>query len=281
MKKKYIAYLFAILFLTLLSGIQLRWVYGSAYANPITSPVTLPITSPVVTVSPTPTLTQAPTTSPVISPIPTQTPTPTPTEVPTPTETPIPTQNPTPTPTAQNSSNSSSNSDSNSNNNPTPFVCNDSKPKTAPRLISAQITGRSNAFLTWTKAEDPVTSYLIAFGRKKGVMEYGVPNAGGHETTNYTINGLDPLTTYYFKVRAGNNCMPGDFSNELAIQVRGGNQSILSSRTTSLTKQSNIPYPVKKIIKENKTNAPLKQKSLPTQNVFSKITIFFFSLFNR
>lgn len=400
MKKRYVFYSFAILSLIVLFGIQLKWVSGSVFANPITSPISVPITSPVV--SPTPTPTQPPITSPVISPTPTPeftvmfdgkhvdgngnsmaaldpngfvalrntiegytinilshggpwnvanllpgayeftasnlpgyniehlvcfgcttnpfekyhagnkftvntgqntligitfryipipSPTPTPTEAPTPTVIPIPTEiptpTPTPTPTAQNSSNSSSsNSNSNSNNNNSnnnsnPFVCNDSKPKSAPRLISAQIIGRNNALLTWTKAENPVTYYLIAFGRKSGVMEYGVPNAGGQETTNYTINGLSTGAIYYFKVRAGNNCMPGDFSNELGIQVRGGNQSILSSKTTSLTKQSNIPTVVKKFIKVNKINTPLKEKNVPSQNVFSKITNFFSSLFNR
>lgn len=271
MKLRYIFYSFAIVSLIVPFGMQLKWISGNVFANPITSPVIPPITSPVVTGSPTPTPTQAPITSPVISPIPTNSPTPTPTSA----------------PTAQNSSNNSSSSNSNSNNNnnsnnnSNPFTCNDTKPKTAPRLISAQITGRNNAFLTWTKAEDPVTYYLIAFGRKNGVMEYGVPYAGGQDTTNYAINGLASGETYYFKVRAGNNCMPGEFSNELAIQVRGGSQSILSSKTTAITKQNNIPAPFKKIIKENKTNAPITQKSVSAQNVFSKIANFFFSLFNR
>jgi len=115
-------------------------------------------------------------------------------------------------------------------------------------------------------------------------MEYGVPNAGGHETTNYTINGLAAFTTYYFKVRAGNNCMPGEFSNEIGIQVRGGNQSILSSRTTSITKQSNIAVPgikALKTIKKIEQTEPVKQKSIASQNVFSKIINFFTSLFNR
>jgi hypothetical protein len=115
-------------------------------------------------------------------------------------------------------------------------------------------------------------------------MEYGVPNAGGRETTNYTINGLSAFTTYYFMVRAGNNCMPGDFSNELGIQVRGGNQSILSSRTTAITKQSNIAAPgikALKTIKKIEQTEPVKQKSIASQNVLSKITNFFTSLFNR
>lgn len=273
MKKRYISYSLAILSFAFLSVMQLQWISGSVFASPITTPVIIPITSPVVTETPTPTPTQPPITSPVVLPIPTETPT------------------PTPAPTTQNSSNNSnSNSDSNSNNNnnsnsnSNPYVCTDSKPKSAPRLISARVIGQNNVALTWTKAVDPVTSYLIAFGRKKGVMEYGVPNAGGHETTSYTINGLAAFTTYYFMVRATNNCMPGDFSNVLGIQVRGGNQSILSSRTTTITKQSNIAAPgikALKTIKKIEQTEPVKQKTVPPQNAFSKISNFFTSFFNR
>jgi hypothetical protein len=36
------------------------------------------------------------------------------------------------------------------------------------------------------------------------------------------VRGLSGGITYYFKIRAGNGCMPGDFSNELSATTRGG-----------------------------------------------------------
>ena len=100
-------------------------------------------------------------------------------------------------------------------------VCNDSKPGSAPILVSAVSYGPNEVTLTWSKARDPVTYYLVAFGNKSGEMLYGNPSVGGRDTTSYTVRGLSAGSRYYFKVRAGNNCMPGDFSNELSATVYG------------------------------------------------------------
>ena len=99
-------------------------------------------------------------------------------------------------------------------------VCMDSKPQSSPKIISVKATGKNELTLTWTKAKDPVTYYLIAYGLEKGKMIYGNPNVGN--TTSYTIKGLSGNTTYYFKVRAGNNCMSGDFSEEVSAKTTGG-----------------------------------------------------------
>ena len=100
-------------------------------------------------------------------------------------------------------------------------VCNDTKPGSAPSLLSA-IAGTNSVTLTWSEAKDPVTYYLVAYGTSSGVVQYGNPNIGGKGTTSYTVQGLSGGKTYYFKVRAGNGCMPGDYSNELSAIPGGG-----------------------------------------------------------
>lgn len=120
-----------------------------------------------------------------------------------------------------NSSGSSSNA-SNPSSPSNPPVCTDVKPASAPKLISAKATGRNEVTLSWTKAADPVTYYLVAYGTKSGQLEYGNPNIGGKDTSSYVVKRLNNNQTYYFKVRAGNNCMPGEFSNELAVKASGG-----------------------------------------------------------
>lgn len=86
-------------------------------------------------------------------------------------------------------------------------VCDSAKPGT-PVLLSVTRTG-STALLVWTAASQ-ATHYTIAYGTTPGNYPYGVPNTGN--VTSFTVDALDPDTTYYFAVRAVNNCMPGDFA---------------------------------------------------------------------
>lgn len=123
---------------------------------------------------------------------------------------------------ATHTSTSSTSSDSSSSlSAASASSCDDVRPGSAPTLISA-LGGVNSVTLTWNKALDPVTYYLVTYGLSAGSQQYGNPNVGGPDTTAYTIQGLSGGTIYYFKVRAGNGCAPGDFSNELAATPTGG-----------------------------------------------------------
>ena len=98
-------------------------------------------------------------------------------------------------------------------------ICGDPKPGSAPALLSAKITGRNQVTLIWSKAKDPVTYYLIEYGTGHDKYQFGVPNVGN--VTSFVIDNLTPGVTYYFRVRAGNSCMPGEFSNELVTKNDG------------------------------------------------------------
>lgn len=127
---------------------------------------------------------------------------------------------PTPTPTPKSSSSSSGSGGGGSGGSASPPVCNDTKPGSAPVLTGATAATNS-VILNWTEAKDPLTYYLITYGLSSGNPQYGNPNVGGKGTANYTVQNLSGGQTYYFKVRAGNGCMPGDFSNELAATSAG------------------------------------------------------------
>lgn len=166
------------------------------------------------TVTPTPTNTPTPS--------PTNTPTPTSTLTPTPTSTPVPTSTPTLIPTATSTPEPTSTQTVTTSTGASTSVCNDVKPGSAPVLNVATSSGPNSITLNWDKAEDPVTYYLITYGTKSGEQLYGNPNVGDSNTTSYTINNLSGGLNYYFKVRAGNGCMPGGFSNEVIGRLTGG-----------------------------------------------------------
>lgn len=207
------------------------------------------------TVTPTPTNT--PTPSPTSTPTPTSTLTPTPTPTPSPTNFPTLIPNATDTPTAESSSTSET---TNIISSP---VCIDQKSGSAPELLLATSSGPNSITLNWIKAKDPVSYYLVTFGTKPGEQLYGNPNVGGPDTTSYTINNLSSGKNYYFKVRAGNGCMPGDFSNEVIGRVTGGIiTEIPENFVPNVLGVTVEPSPKMDIVKSTNNLAKIKKTSL-------------------
>ncbi|MDO8611030.1 MAG: ice-binding family protein [bacterium] len=123
-----------------------------------------------------------------------------------------PTSTPTPTPTATSSSTSNSNSTSNTSTSTN--ICIDIAPTNSPNLFQIDRTG-SKATLYFTPVNDHLSYYYIAYGLSPGDDRYGVTFTAGLSkgVVSYTINDLNPNLTYYFKVRGGNGCTPGGWSN--------------------------------------------------------------------
>lgn len=126
-------------------------------------------------------------------------------------------------PTPSTSSNSSNNNGGNGNSSNSGGSvgapsCNTQAPGSAPKIISAVTTGKNEITLSWTKAADPVNNYVIAYGVQKGKPLYG---ASIGNVTTFSVKGLSGGFTYFFKVRGGNDCQPGAYSEEIAVKVGG------------------------------------------------------------
>lgn len=131
-------------------------------------------------------------------------------------------------------------------------ICGDSKPTSAPRIISAESAEPNSAVIVWSGANDPVSYYLIAYGTKSDKMEYGNPNVGDKNTRSYKVKGLSGGQTYFFKVRSGNGCMPGEFSNEVKVLVSGSKLNtkqadgfkagVLSTKISTSSSEVNLPF---------------------------------------
>jgi hypothetical protein len=100
--------------------------------------------------------------------------------------------------------------------------CEMSAPSGNPVIFRINREG-PNAILNITPAGMPYNEYVVAYGLKEGDEQYGATFKQDYSSgaLRYVINNLDPNTTYYFKVRAGNNCQPGNWSKWLASKPQG------------------------------------------------------------
>jgi len=99
-------------------------------------------------------------------------------------------------------------------------LCHDVAPTQSPQNLKA-IAGQNAITLTWNESSDKFTYYLIAYSTDKNAATFGNPNIGSTGTTSYTISHLSAGTKYYFKIRTGNGCAPGPFSNIVSATPKG------------------------------------------------------------
>jgi hypothetical protein len=137
----------------------------------------------------------------------------------------------TPTPAPSNNSNNSSASV------PGPVTCTNPVPS-APRIFQIAAT-REKSTLHFVPSADPQNSYTINYGLYSDAEMYNVTFSYSDKSGSipYTINALAANTTYYYKVRANNGCMPGVWSNTLGLKTAsataGGNIVFAPSNTTT------------------------------------------------
>ncbi|MDO8609234.1 MAG: hypothetical protein Q7R95_01680 [bacterium] len=115
--------------------------------------------------------------------------------------------------TASEKSTSSSES---SGGSTTPKTCSDVAPSNSPVLFQIDTLGK-DATLFFTPANDHVSYYRIAYGYTIGDDRFGIAfNHGLYSgVINYTVGELALGSTYYFRVRGGNGCSTGNWSNWL------------------------------------------------------------------
>lgn len=99
--------------------------------------------------------------------------------------------------------------------------CTDAKPSDTPRIRKIEAFPNRIKIST-TSVEYNNSYYFIAFGFENGDERFGVQFPYGvtpHHWVNYFVNELAPSTTYYFKVRGGNGCKPGNWSTSVKAKT--------------------------------------------------------------
>lgn len=134
-----------------------------------------------------------------------------------------------PSPTAAPSSSSSSSSSSNNApgpSTPLPPSCDALKPQT-PRLYAALPYSRTSVILYFTDPGGSYSDLVLEFGPKgKGYIWSGLGIAHKGART-YIVRNL-PGEQFDFRIRRGNGCMPGDWSNAITGKTSTRNYSYLS-----------------------------------------------------
>jgi hypothetical protein len=102
-----------------------------------------------------------------------------------------------------------------------PTTCNDPVPGTTPVwLYLAVPKSQTSIEISFTEGQEPYDKYVLEYGTSSGKYQYAEVNIGGKETKKYLIKGLSSNKTYYFRVRTGNGCSTGPWSNEISAKTK-------------------------------------------------------------
>jgi hypothetical protein len=116
---------------------------------------------------------------------------------------------------------SDSGSSGDGSSTPSAPSCTALAPSSAPWLYGAIAQDGNSILLYFTDASDPVDSYALEFGTESGNYQWGATNIGGKGLRTYLVQSLLPNKTYYFRVRGGNGCATGAWSNEISAKTKG------------------------------------------------------------
>ncbi|OGG01418.1 hypothetical protein A2Z33_02675 [Candidatus Gottesmanbacteria bacterium RBG_16_52_11] len=119
--------------------------------------------------------------------------------------------------TASGSDSNQNSSPGSSSGSPVPS-CGDQAPQSVPNLFQID-AGSTQATLYFAPVSGSADKYFIAYGYTTGDSRFGaeINQSVSTGVISYTVDHLNPNTGYYFKVRAGNGCMPGNWGNEMKI----------------------------------------------------------------
>jgi hypothetical protein len=98
-------------------------------------------------------------------------------------------------------------------------VCTDTKPGTPTNFTAVAGPNAGQVTLSWAPPSPPYTYFLIAYSDSSSwPPKWGNPNVGN--VTSFVVSGLGS-GPYWFWLRAGNGCMPGDFVGPVSVSISG------------------------------------------------------------
>ncbi len=106
-----------------------------------------------------------------------------------------------------------------------------------PWLYEASANNGTSITLRFTNWQTPIDHFALEYGTSPDDYQYAADNVGGQNTTSYTVNFLNPNTTYYFRVRTGNGCATGSWSNKISARTK----SLVTSNSLNIVSSEFAP----------------------------------------
>lgn len=101
-----------------------------------------------------------------------------------------------------------------------PPGCSQAKPGAKVPLLYGAIAEDSDKIrLYFAPGDAPYDYFALSFGRSAGSEEFGSANIGSADLRSYLVTDLQPGTEYFFRIRNGHGCAPGNWSNELSART--------------------------------------------------------------
>lgn len=122
-----------------------------------------------------------------------------------------------------------------------PETCPNFAPKGVPNLFQIN-PSKTAARVFFSPVNNPADRYFISYSTSPTAEQHGVEVV----TQSTGVIGLDisklkPKTIYYFKVRAGNGCQPGEWSNILSLKTGQTSPSYLVSSARKSATRARTP----------------------------------------
>ena len=148
-----------------------------------------------------------------------------------------------------------------------------------PPVISQAVFNDNNSVkVTWDKLSDQISHYVVNVSNSEDTTDKGNSLINDKNATSYTTNSLPKDVTYYIKVKAGNGCSTGDFSNTAIVAI---------SKKSVPKKLENTPTPTPEVLgvashreqSKNKQETKLQppENNLPMNKGFMGFSILSFS----
>lgn len=154
--------------------------------------------------------------------------------------------------------------------------CSDLVPSgTQPWLYQANATSSNSIILRFTNWQSPVDHFVLEYGTSSDKYSFGVANFGNKDTNSYTISSLSSNTTYYFRIRTGNGCAVGSWSNEISAKTFGSvsmnNLNIAESSITPVEEDKSPNCQTPYVVKSGNTLWLIAEKLLGNGSKFKNI----------